>query len=133
MEVGIYYRQLFYFMVLQYFCCFFQVGALCGGYKIVRGHYFVDRALQVTLETQVAVCDNAFEHAVVIDYRDAAYVVFAHHVQRVLHGSTAADGHRIIYHAVFGTFHGMHLASLLLYGHVFVYYTDSAFARYGYG
>ncbi len=119
-------------MRLQYVGSFFEACGLRGGDEVFGSHYFVDEALRVALEAEVAVCHDAHELAVVIDNGYAADVVFAHHAEGVGHGGAATNGHGVVNHAVFGAFHGVYLTGLFCYRHIFMNHAKTALARYGY-
>ena len=115
-------------MALQYLGCFFEVGGLSCGYQPFGGHYLIDRAAEVTLKAQVAVGHNADEHAGLVHYRDTSDMIFFHHLECIADCRTAADGNRIIYHAVLGTFYSMYLTGLFLDSHILMDNAKTAFA-----
>ena len=56
-----------------------------------------------------------------------------HYLEGINDTAATLDGYRVIDHAVFGTFHSVHLTSLLVDAHVLVYNADSSLASNGNG
>ena len=125
--VGVYYGEFLNFVLLQDFTCAGQICRRVGRYEIIARHHFVDRAIEVMLEAQIAVRDNTHELHVIVYDGDTADVIFGHERQGVSDGFSALDGHRIVDHAVLGTLHDGHLTRLLFDRHIFVDHTDTAF------
>ncbi len=131
--VGIDHGQLFYLVLLQYVGGILQVGGLPGGDKVFLGHYLLYRLFHVATEAQIAIGDDAHQMVIVVDHRDATYLVFGHHGQGLPHRLVARDVHRVGNHTVFRPLYVVNLPGLLLYRHVFVYHADTALASDGYG
>ena len=85
-----------------------------GRHEVLRGHDLVDSLIHAALETQVAVCHDAYEMALVVDHGDASDVILGHDGESVSDSLSAAYGDRVVNHAVLGTLHDSHLAGLLL-------------------
>ena len=66
-----------------------------------------------------------------VHYRYTSDMVFSHHVECILDSRATAYGHGIIDHTILRTFHNGYMTCLVLDGHVFVYYSDTAFSCYG--
>ena len=122
------YGQLLYFVFLEDVGSLLQVGRLRGRNQVVFGHHLVDQTVEVALETQVAVGYDTYQYLVLVDYGDTADVVFAHHRQSLAYRRAATDGHGVVNHTVFGTFHGVYLPGLGLDAHVFMNHANAAFA-----
>ena len=125
--------QLLNLVLLKYLGGGGQVRLLVSGHQVAAGHHVVDFVVQAALKAQVAVGDIAHQVALVVNNGNAADVVFGHQCQRLGHRATAADGHRVVNHAVLGTLHDGHLAGLSLYGHVLVDDANAALAGNGNG
>ena len=102
-----------------------------GGDEVVLRHHLVDGTVQTALKAQVAVGDDTYQMALVIDNGDAADMVLGHDVKGLGDGRTATDGDRVIDHAVLGALDDGHLTGLVLYRHILVDDADTAFTGYG--
>ena len=100
--------------------------------KVLACHYLVNLTVDVSLEAQVAVGDDADELVVAVNHRDTADMVLLHYVERILHGLSTHDGYRIVNHTVLSSLYDSHLSCLLLYRHVLVYYADATLTGYCY-
>ena len=110
-----------------------QIGALMGGDQVLGCHHVVDELVHVTLETEVAVGDDAHEVVFLIDDRNAANVIVVHHVKGILDGASAANGDRVVDHTVLSTLDNGHLTSLFLDRHILMDHTDTTLACNGNG
>ena len=108
-----------------------EVRVAGSGDKTVFGHYVADVAVEVFLETEVAVGDDAHEDVLLVHHGDTADVVFGHDAQRVAHGLVGRDGHRRVDHAILGALDRGHLLGLLFDGHILVYHADTTFTSNG--
>ena len=124
--------KFLYLVLLQYLCCCAEVGLQVRRDEVLARHHLVDGAVDVLLETEVAIGDDAFQVALVIDHGNAADVVFRHQFEGIADAAAQFDGDWVVDHAVLGTLHDGHLAGLLLDAHVLVYDSDASFAGNGY-
>ena len=129
--VGVYHGKFLNFVLLQNFTRARKIGGRVGRHEVFARHHFVNLAIVILFKAQVAVGHNTHELHVVVHYGDTADVIFGHERQGIADCFSALDGHGIVDHAVFGTLHDGHLASLLFDRHVFVNHTDAAFTSDG--
>ena len=101
--------------------------------QVLGSHHLGDRKFHIVLETQVPVRDNPYKMHVFIHHWNPADVMLGHHSQGVAYSSVRPDGEWIVDHAVFGTFHPLHLLHLLLDGHVLVNHAYTTRTCHGYG
>jgi hypothetical protein len=102
-----------------------------GGDEILR-HHLLDALLEVPLEAQVAVRDDADELAP-LHHGDAADAVLAHEPERPVDGRVRLDGDGVGHHRRLVLLHLHHLGGLLLDGEVLVDEADAAGRRDGDG
>ena len=105
---------------------------MCGD-EVLGSHHLVNLLVETAFEAQVAIGHDAHQFVIIVHDGDATNVVVGHHGKGILHGAAAANGHRVVDHAVLGTLHDSHLASLGLYRHVLMNHTDTTFAGDGDG
>ena len=115
------------------FGCFLQVCGDIGSDQVLCGHDFGDGPAQVALETQVPVGDNAYQAALFIDDGNATNFKSFHQFQYISYQFVLRNGDRIEDHPVLGSFHDVHLFSLLFNGHVLVNHPNAAFPGDGDG
>ena len=128
--IGIYHGKFFNFVLLEDLSRLFQIRRLICGDKVILCHHIINEFVEVTLKTQVTICDYSHKVFGIINHRNTTDMVFFHHLQSIGNSAAAFDSDRVVNHTVFSTFHGMNLASLLCDGHVFVNNTDTAFTCY---
>ena len=104
----------------------------CGD-EVVLGHDIADGFVHVMLETEVAVGYDAHKGVVGVYNRDATNFVLFHHIEGIAHRLIVADRDGVIDHAIFGSLNGLHLAGLLLNGHIFVDDTNATLTSNGNG
>ena len=128
------------FVLLKDLCGGVEVCLRGGDHEGFAGHHLVNSLVGSDFKAEVAVGDDAHEVHVVIHDGDASDVVFVHHFQGIAHGFVAFDGHGVINHAVFRTFHDSDLTRLFFNAHVLVNHTDATFTcngnchrRFGHG
>ena len=110
-----------------------EVGLLVSSDEVLLRHHLVHLLVEMALKAKVAVGDDAHEVVVIIDDGDSSDMVFSHHVESILHGRTAANGHRVVYHTVLSTLHDSHLACLFFNRHILVDNSDTALTSDGDG
>ena len=120
-------RQFLDFMLLKDVLSCGEIGELCCCDEVFFCHHFRNRTVGLALEAEVTVCDDTHEDVVVVDYRDAADMIFVHDFEGIADEGAFFDCHRVDNHAVFSAFHLCDFGSLLLYCHVFVEHADAAF------
>ena len=131
--VLVHHGQFLYLVLLQYLCSGGQVGLLIGSDEMLARHHLVDLSVEAVLKAEVAVGDDAHQQVVLIHHGNTADVILCHHGERLTDRASLAYGDGVVNHAVLGTFHDSHLASLFLNRHVFVYHADTALSCYRYG
>ena len=62
-----------------------QVSLDMCGHQILFGHHVIHLLVKAVLKAQVSVGDNTHQVVVVVNHRNAADMVFCHHVQCFLH------------------------------------------------
>ena len=102
-------------MLKQDFRSTLEIGLLMSHDKIIFCHYLVNLASEVSLESEVTVGDDTDKCIYVINYRNAANVVFSHDVESIFDSRAALYSHRVINHAVLGSLDNSDLPCLLLY------------------
>ena len=127
-SVSVNHGKFFDFVVLENFCCFFEVGRLACGDDIVLCHHFIDYTVEVFLKAKVTICNNTHESHIIVNHRYSTNLVFLHHVERIDYARSLLDGYGVVNHAIFSALHGVNLAGLFLNAHVFVDNTNAAFA-----
>ena len=108
-------REFLYLVLKQDFRSTLEIGLLMSHDKIIFCHYLVNLASEVSLESEVTVGDDTDKCIYVINYRNAANVVFSHDVESIFDSRAALYSHRIINHAVLGSLDNSDLPCLLLY------------------
>ena len=129
--VGVDHRQLLDAVLVQEGQRLVGLHALARGDQLA-GHHRVHPAGGVALEADVAVGDHA-DQAGAVDHRDAADVVAAHQLQRVLDGLAGGDGDRLHDHPALELLDPGDLERLLLGRHVLVHHPDAAGLGHGDG
>ena len=119
-------RQFLDFVFLQDVGGAVEVRVARSGDKSLLGHHVTDVAVEVLLETEVAVGDDAHEDVLPVHHRNATDVVVGHDAERVAHRLVGRDGHRRVDHAVLSTLDRSDLFGLLGNRHILVYHTDAA-------
>src|SRR3954469_10864902 len=104
-----------------------------GDELLLRRHDVLHRLVEVGLEAQVAVGDDADHLAAVLHHREAGNPVRALQLHHLAHAHLGRDGHRVAQHAGLEALHLGHLRRLLLGGEVLVHDADAAFLRDGDG
>ena len=99
--------------------------------EVLLRHDIIYQCIELSLETQVTISDDTHQSSFVIDHRNTSDMVFSHHGERIAHSASALDGHGVVDHAVFCTFHYRHLPCLFFDAHILVNHTYTTFARYG--
>ena len=132
LAAGIDDQQLLDAVGVQQLLGFFQAGPLGHGDELL-GHHGADRLLQVALEADVAVGDDADRAPVGGHHRQARDLVPLHQLQRLGQLLVGADGDRVDDHAGLGLLDLLHLQRLLGDGQVLVNDADAALARHADG
>src|SRR4051812_5427647 len=104
-----------------------------GDELLLRRHDVLHRLVEVGLEAQVAVGDDADHFAAVLQHREAGNLVRALQLHHLPHAHLRMNSHRVAQHARFEALHLRHLGRLLLGGEVLVHDADAAFLRDGDG
>jgi hypothetical protein len=103
--------------------------AFLHGHELVaRRHDVLHRLVEVRLEPQVAVGDDA-DHALAFEHRKARDVVPSGDLEHLAHGHAGRDGDRLLHHAALEALDLQHLGGLLPRRHVLVHDADAAFLR----
>ena len=126
------YRELLNLVCEEYLGCRLKILLVSGDY-VLLSHHLVDKARHIALESQVAVRNDAYEHTLVIYYRDATDLILLHQLQRIAYGVGLEDGHRVVDHTALGTLYATHVCRLSRYRHILVNNAYTAFASEGYG
>ena len=129
--VGIHHRKFFNFVFLKNFRCLVEIGRGRSGYQMVAGHHFINFSIHIFFKSQITVGNDTNELFVFIHHRNTSDVILTHNMKSIEHLRTSLNGNRVVDHTIFCTLHRMHLAGLLLDGHVFVNDTDTALAGNG--
>src|ERR1700735_377607 len=116
-EIGIYDKQFFDAMQLQDSFGCFESGAHGNRDEIIFRHHVAHRLIQIALETQIAIRENA-DQLLAARYRKARDAVLGHDVERLAHGDFRRDRHRINDHAAFRALHFVYFLDLPLDGHI---------------
>src|SRR3954465_11800997 len=98
-----------------------------GDELLLRRHDVLHRLVEVGLEAQVAVGDDADHFSAVLHHREAGDLVRALQVHHLAHAHLGRDGHRIAQHARLEALHLQYLCRLLLRREVLVHDADAAF------
>ena len=77
-SVGIHHGEFFNLVLLQYLACAGKVGRGVGRHKVITGHHFVDGAVEIVFEAQIAIGHNAHELHVIVHNRDTSDVILGH-------------------------------------------------------
>src|SRR5256886_10934592 len=89
-------------------------------------HCFAQLSIEIALELQVAICNNADELSVLIDDWDAGDAEAGHQGIRFAHGVAGAERNRVEDHPRLGSLYSVHLRSLPVNRHVLVQDADAA-------
>src|SRR3984957_12150908 len=119
-------------MLLQNLFGIFERGAHWHGDQAILGHDGADRLIEIALEAQVAIGEDADE-ALATGDGQARHFVLVHDVERLTHSQLGRDGDRIDDHAAFGAFYFVDFFGLAVDGHVAMDEANSALAGDGDG
>ena len=125
--------QLLYLVLLQNLSGCTEVGLDVSGYKVLACHHLIDGAVDVLLETEVTISDDALEVAFIIDDGDASDVILGHQLECIPNAAAQLDGDGIVDHTILGTLHDGYLTSLFVDAHVLMNHADATFAGNGNG
>ena len=125
-------QQFFDAVLLQQALGFFERGAHRNGDQIVFGHHAADGLIEIFLEAQIAIGEDAHQLGAA-RYRQARDAVLVHEFERMTHRMFRRNGHRIDDHSAFGALDAVHFFGLALDGHVAVNEAEAALARHGDG
>ena len=92
-------QQFLYPMFLQYGFGLLECSANRNSDQRLFGHYFRNRNLKTSFESQVAVGNDADEVAVLVYYRHAAYVEPLHYLKRLPHRFSRKNRYRVNNHS----------------------------------
>ena len=84
-----------------------------GCNEVLFCHHVVDELVEMTLKAKVAVSNNTYEMALVVNNGDTSDVILGHHVESILYCLATTDSHRIVDHAVLGTLNDGNLTRLV--------------------
>jgi hypothetical protein len=111
----------------------------CGD-ETFLGHRFLERTVQLSLELQVAIGDDADEAVVAVDDRNAGDPEALHEDRRLADRVFGTESDRLADHAALRALHTIDFRRLPIDGHVLVQHRDSAGTghrdghfRFGYG
>src|SRR6266576_911789 len=99
------------------------------GHQTVLGHRVADRAVQLALELQVAVGDDAHQAPGVVHDRDARDAEPLHQAHRFAQRPVRPESDGVQDHPRLAAFHAVHLRRLAVHRHVLVDDADAALAR----
>src|SRR3989449_440248 len=99
------------------------------GHQTVLGHRVADRAVQLALELQVAVGDDAHQAPGVVHDRDARDAEPLHQAHRLAQRPVRPEGDGVQDHPRLAALHAVHLRRLAVHRHVLVEDADAALAR----
>ena len=105
-------------------------GADRHGDQVLAGHHVADRLLEIALETEVAIGEDA-DQARAAGHRQSRNLVLAHDVERAAQRGLGLDGDRVDDHAAFRPLHLVHFLGLAVDRQVAVNEAESALARHG--
>src|SRR3989442_757460 len=108
-----------------------QVGADRGGHELVLRHDVTNRPVQLALELQVAIRDDAGQLAGAIHDRHAGDLEAHHELLRLAQRAVGAERDRVHDHPRFAALDAIHFGSLTIDRHVLVDHADAAQARHG--
>ena len=109
----------------------FDLGAFRHGHQAVAlGHDVGDRLVEVGLEPEVAIGDDA-DHATAFDHRKSGDAVLVRQRQHLAHRHRRRDRDRILHHAAFEALDLGDFSRLLGRRHVLVYDTKATLLRDG--
>ena len=124
------YGQFFYSVFSENFLRFRKRSSLGRGHKVVLCHYVSYGLGEIRLKSQIPVGENSHKLSVAGNGH-AAYLIFCHKVASRAYGLLGGKMERVGNNAVFAALNLVHLSRLLFYGHIFMNYSDAAFARHG--
>src|SRR5438552_13637402 len=99
------------------------------GHQTVLGHRVADRAVQLALELQVAVGDDAHQAPGVVHDRDARDTEPLHQAHRLTQRPVRPEGDGVQDHARLAALHAVHFGRLAVDRHVLVDYADATLTR----
>src|SRR5947208_33821 len=99
------------------------------GHQAILGHRVADRTIQLALELQVAVGDDAHEAPGVVYDRDARDAEPLHQAHRLPQRPVRSEGDGVQDHPRFAALHAVHLRRLAVHRHVLVDDADAALTR----
>src|SRR5436853_366235 len=99
------------------------------GHQAVLGHRVADRAVQLALELQVAVGDDAHQAPGVVHDRDARDAEPLHQAHRFAQRPVRPESDGVQDHPRLAALHAVHLRRLAVHRHVLVDEADAALAR----
>ncbi len=111
---------------MQHALGLFQRCAHRRGDQLVAGHHLADRPIEIGLELQVAVGDDADQPASLLDDRHPADREVPHEPVGIAQRGVGPQGNRIENHAALGPFDPVDLRGLLLDRHVLMHDADAA-------
>ena len=127
-EVFVHHQQFFHAMLVQDGLGLFQRGAHRNRDQVFLGHDFGNRQVEAILETQVAIGENAHQHAVLGD-RHARDAVARHQRLRGGNRLVRTDRDRVHDHAALTALHAVHFFRLPVDRHVAMHNADAALLR----
>ncbi len=119
-------RQLLDLVPMQHTLGFLQRCAHRYGDQLVAGHHLADRSIEVGLELQVAVGDDADQPAILLDDRHPADGELPHETVGVAQRGVGPQRNRIENHAALRPLDPVDLRRLLFDRHVLVHDADTA-------
>ena len=124
-------RKLLNLVLLQYLCSGLEVCLDMCCNKVLACHHIIYGAVDVLLEAEVTVGDDADQMTLIVNNRNAADVIFRHQFKGCTDAAAALNGDGVVNHTILGTLHDSHLSGLLLDAHVLVNHTDASLAGNG--
>ncbi len=118
-------------MLAEHLLGVFQRRAGRCGYESLGSHHFPNRTIQVRLEDEVPIRNDAHQDIVGVHDGDPADRKLPHEPGRASQGCPRTQGDGLEDHAALGTLHSIHLRALSLGGHVLVDDPDPAFPGHG--
>src|SRR5262249_52968076 len=86
-----------------------------NGDQIVSSHYLADRQVEARLETQIAICKNAYKMSVFFHDRDAGNSIAFHHFDGIGNRVIGSHRHRVDDHSGFASFYLVYFVTLAVY------------------
>src|SRR5712692_45786 len=100
------------------------------GHQAIFRHGIADWAIELALELEVTVCDDADQPARVVDDRHARDPEPFHQLHRVAQRAVGPQRDRVQDHSRLAPLHAIHLSRLAVQRHVLVDHPDPALARH---